>query len=241
MNTDWVQHWLRRTLRTATVWNVLAAAGCFLGGLLILYVSFWVTFGVLWFISTSFLHLSHLVLLILASAFMTLVVVIGARQNWADLDPLARQVRLAKDMDITLTPYNRYGMSYSTNAVTAGMFEIRSLASAINFILCGGVKLVFGAVAMLRQVQRLKAIEVDECARVIALLLANPGRQSFEEIVRKLPGLNPVRTFDDLRYIAGVLFLSKDPAGLTLLPELRNELNQASARRGGSRSASTNK
>jgi hypothetical protein len=51
-------------------------------------------------------------------------------------------------------------------------------------------------------------------------------RQSFVEIVEKLPGLDPVKVFDDLRYIDGVLFLSTEPAGLTLHPELKQELQQ---------------
>ncbi len=165
MNTGLVRHWLRRTLRAAMAWNVLSAAGCFLGGLVILFISFWVSYGVLWFISSAFFRLSHPVLLILTSAFMALVVVVGARQNRADLDPLANQARLAKDMGVTLTPYSRYGMSYGTNAVTAGIFEIRSMASAINFILCGGVKLVFGAVALLRQRLILASSPVSSCIR----------------------------------------------------------------------------
>ena len=41
-----------------------------------------------------------------------------------------------------------------------------------------------------------------------------------------LSKLNPVRVFHDLRLIDGVLFLSNDPPGLTLLPELRTELSQ---------------
>ena len=226
MNLDVIKTWLKRTLRTTMTWNAVAMVGCFLGGLLVLYVSFWVSYAVIWFISNAFFPLVHHTILLITTGFMALVVIVGARQNWEDLDPLARQVRLAQAMDITLSPYTRYGMSYNTDAVKAGVFEVRSLASVINFILCGGVKLVFGAVGKLRQFRRLKSIDVEECARVITLLLTTPKRQSFQEIVEKLPGLNPVKAFDDLRYIDGLLFLSNEPPGLTLLPELRTELNQ---------------
>ena len=58
----------------------------------------------------------------------------------------------------------------------------------------------------------------------ITLLLAAGRRQSFAEIVERLSELDPVRVFDDLHWIEGVLFLSTDPPGLTLLPELRTEL-----------------
>ncbi len=36
------------------------------------------------------------------------------------------------------------------------------------------------------------------------------------------------QVFDDLHWIEGVLFLSNEPPGLTLLPELRTELSQLS-------------
>lgn len=216
---------MKKRLRAAIIWNVVAMAGCFVGGLLVLYLSFWVSYGVIWFIAHSFFPLTHHTILLIAAGFMTLVVIIGARQNLQDLEPLQRGVRLAEEMDITLTPYTRYGMSYDTNAVKAGVFEVRSLASLINYVLCGGVKLVFSSVGRLRQVRRLKLVDIEGCTRVIALLQPTPRRHSFQEIVQQLPGLNPVKVFDDLRCIEGVLFLSNEPAGLTLLPELREELN----------------
>ena len=55
-------------------------------------------------------------------------------------------------------------------------------------------------------------------------MLAAGRRQSFAEIVERLSELDPVRVFDDLHWIEGVLFLSIAPPGLTLLPELRTEL-----------------
>ena len=203
-------------------------AGCLLGGLLVLFVSFWVAYGVIWFVSHSLFHLSHRVILLVAGGFMTLVVIVGARQNWQNLDPVEQHVRLAEQMDITLSPWNRYGMSLDTDAVKAGAFEIRSMASAVNCFLCGGVLLVLGSLPKLRRFQRLRRIDVDGCARVVALLHAAARRQSFDEIVEKLPGLDPVNVFDDLRYIDGVLFLSSEPSGLMLNPELRSELNHLS-------------
>ena len=133
-------------------------------------------------------------------------------------------------MDVTLTPWTRYGISYNTNAVKAGVFEVRSLALVINYTLCGGVFLLMGSMRRLRQFRRLRAVDAEGCARVITLLLAAGRRQSFTEIAEKLPGLNPVKVFDDLHCIEGVLFLSNEPPGLTLLPELRTELLQLSPR-----------
>lgn len=223
-----IEAWLQKRLSAAGAWDLVAMAACLLGGLLVLFVSFWVAYGVIWFISHSLFVLSDRVILLAAGGFMTVVVLVGARQNWQSLDPLEQQVRLAEQMDIRLSPWNRYGVTYDTDAMKAAAFEVRSVASTINCILCGGVLLCLSSLTKLRRFWRLRRINVDECARVIALLHAAARRQSFAEIVEKLPGLNPVSVFDDLRYIDGVLFIAREPSGLTLTPELKSELNRLS-------------
>ncbi len=145
MNSEPIQAWLKKRLSIAGAWHLGAMAGYVLGGLLVLFISFWVAYGVIWFISHSLFPLSHRVILLIAGGFMTLVVIVGARQNWQNLDPLEQQVRLAEQMDITLSPWNRSGMRLDTDAVKASAFKIRSMASVINFFLCGGVLLVLGS------------------------------------------------------------------------------------------------
>ena len=219
-----VINWLRSKLKTERLWRLAAMSGSLLAGVLILYVSFWVSYGVVWFISSSLFPLKHQVILLLAGAFMTLVVVVGARQNLADLDPLQRQVRMAKEMDITLTPYSRYGMSYKTDALKAAVFEVRSVAAVVNYILCGGVKLIFGGVAQWRRFRRLATVNLSAAAQVLGLLYAAGKRQSFAQIVEKLPDINAIKVCSDLRFVEGVLFFSSDPPGLALHPDLKEEL-----------------
>jgi hypothetical protein len=218
--------WLRAKLKTERFRRLAAMICSLLAGGLILYISFWVSYWIIWMIFSSFFPLSHQVILLLATAFMTLVIVVGARQNLADLDPLQRQVRMARNMDITLTPYTPYGMSYNTDAAKAAVFEVRSLAAVVNYILCGGVKLLFGAVAQWRRFRRLAAVDVDAAAKVLELLYCSRKMQSFAEILEKLPDVNPVRVSYDLRCIEGVLFLSNDPPGLALHPNLKEELSE---------------
>lgn len=219
------QAWLANKLRAAARWKALGAVGCFMGGLLVLFVSFWVTYGVLWFLSRSFFRLRHEVLLLIAGGFMALVVLVGARQKPEEVELVDRRAGLARDLDVTLTPWNRFGISLRTDATRAVAFEIRSIATVVNYILCGGVLLIRAALGKSRELRRMREIDAAECARVIALLQARPGRQAFAEIVERLPGLNPVKVFDDLRWVEGVLFLVNEPPGLVLHPDLRQELN----------------
>lgn len=220
-----VEAWLASKMRGRKIGNAVIGLLLLALGALLVFISFWVTYGVLWFISHSFYRVSHATLLAISAGFMALVIAAGARQNWQDLDPLQKQTRLAADMDIKLVPYNRYGMSYSTNAMKAGAFEITSLAAVCNYILCGSVKLLLNGIGKLRQIPGLGRVDVQGCSEVIAWLWAAGKRQSFEEIVAAIPGLNPVRVFEDLAQVEGVLFLTTEPAGLTLHPELRDELN----------------
>jgi hypothetical protein len=226
VRTESVEAWLEKRLRAALAWNAVGVVGFLLTGLVVLFVSFWVTYGVIWFISSSVYPLSHHVRLLIAALFMILVVVVGIRQNREDVEPLDRQLRVAHEMDIELTPYSRFGISYQTEAVKAAAFEIRSVASVINYILCGGVILILSSWRRVSLFRRMKDIDREQCARVITLLKTAAKRQSFVEIVEKLPGLNPVKVFDDLSYIEGVIFLANEPPGLTLLPEVSDELNQ---------------
>lgn len=224
LDGELLRSWLKKKQSGARALKLLAAIGSMAAGLLVLFVSFWVAYGVIWFISFSFYRLKHRVILAIAGAFMALVIAVGARQNRQSIEPLDRQNALARDMDITLTPWTRYGMSYTTNAAKAAEFEIRSVASVVNYILCGGVILLLGGVARFREFWRMKGLDLEDCARVIGVLHAAGRRQSFAQILEQLPGLNPVIVFEHLRSIEGVLFLSNDPPGLTLHPDLKEEL-----------------
>lgn len=224
MNSEPVSGWLKKRMSQTRAWKLFGVAARLLTGLAVLFVTFWVAYGVIWFISFSFYPLTHTVRLLLAAGFVTLVVITGVKQNWEELDPLQQQARLAKDMDITLDPDGYYGMSLTTNAVKAGAFEVRTLASVGAYVVGGGPRLLLGAVRSWREFRRLSAIDIEGCAQVLALLAAEGAKQSFTELVQKLPGLNPVKTFEDLHHIDGVLYLASEPRGLTLRPELRAEL-----------------
>jgi hypothetical protein len=219
-----------RKNKAAILWGIISAALFLFAGLLVLCISFWVTYGVLWFLSFSFFGVGyHHLLLLISGAFMALVIIVGSRRNQEDLDLLQNQYRSPQEMDIQLAP-TRYGMSYDAYAVKAGAFEIRSIASVVNYVLCGGVKLALGGIARFRLANRLGSVDIEGCTRVISFLWATNKRQSFTEIAQALPSLNPVRVFEDLRCVEGILFLTSEPAGLALHPDLREELNSIAAR-----------
>ncbi len=110
MDVEPIKVRLNRTLSAARLRNIVGIVASLLGGLLVLYLSFWASYVVIWIISHSFLRLSQNTNLLIAGAFMPLVVIVGAKQNLKELDPLERQVKLARDMDIMTTTYKLDGL-----------------------------------------------------------------------------------------------------------------------------------
>jgi hypothetical protein len=122
-------------------------------------------------------------------------------------------------------------VSLTTNVANLAEFEVRSVAAVCNAVLCAGGKLLISGVRSFRRFRRLGRLEVDGCARVLGVLAVQSKRTAYTDLVARLPGLDPVKAFEDLRYIDGVLFLVNDPPGLTLQPELRDELRRLLAHR----------
>ena len=50
-------------------------------------------------------------------------------------------------------------------------------------------------------------------------------RVAYHDITAAIDGLNPVRVFNQLRLLDGVLFLESEPRGLALGTDLRAELH----------------
>jgi hypothetical protein len=221
-----VREWLRKTNRAAMAWSLAGAAASALASVTVLFITFWVAYAGLWIAFRWFFPLSHETRLLLSGGFVVLVTITGLRQNWKDFDPLLEQAELAADMDVTLAPGCTLGISPTTNAIKAAAFELRTVASICNYIMCGGANLLLLSRGCLRRYWRCRSLDLEGCSKVLAFLAAAGKRQSFAEIAQAVPEMDPARVFDDLRYIRGVLFLASEPPGLTLHPDLRSQLSQ---------------
>jgi hypothetical protein len=93
----------------------------------------------------------------------------------------------------------------------------------ITDLLCVGPKTISSAMKKFRRAARLKHIDKDGCAAVIFVLLSSDGRMPFNKIVAGIEGLEPLRVFPQMGDIEGVLFLKKEPQGMSLTSEFREE------------------
>ena len=101
---------------------------------------------------------------------------------------------------------------------------INTVTKIITDCLYVGPRTVVSSYRTLRKAVRLLRLDAESCGRVLALLLAAGGKVTFQQIAQNIDGLDPVHTFPQLRDIEGIIFLQKDPAGLSLSSRLRDEL-----------------
>jgi hypothetical protein len=95
--------------------------------------------------------------------------------------------------------------------------------NAITNVLCIGPKTVASSFRNFRRAERMKHLELNGCAAVITVLLGHDSKVPFNKIVASIEGLDPYRTFPQMGDIHGVLFLKKEPQGMSLTSEFREE------------------
>ena len=85
-------------------------------------------------------------------------------------------------------------------------------------------RLLKTALGLFHKSLRLARFDLILGAAILDLLALRGARVSFREITVQFPGLNPAKIFPQFRDLEGVVFLIKEPAGLSLTEELRKEI-----------------
>ena len=98
--------------------------------------------------------------------------------------------------------------------------------NAITNFLCAGPKTVSSSLKNFRRAKRIKQMDLNGCGAVITVLLSNESKVPFPKIVNAIEGLDPYRTFPQMGDIQGVLFLKKEPQGMSLTSEFREEFER---------------
>jgi hypothetical protein len=102
-----------------------------------------------------------------------------------------------------------------------------SMAQIVSDVLFTGPRLTAASCTAFRQASRLRHLDADGIAAVLAVLLSSPGRVGLEDIAARIEGLDTGRVFSQMRMIPGVLFLAGPPPGLSLTQDLREQLRGA--------------
>lgn len=93
--------------------------------------------------------------------------------------------------------------------------------AALMWFLFTGPRLINWSIDSFRSAKKFAAMDFHSCAAVLWVLMLNPRRVPYDEVMANLDWLNLEETLPQLQMIEGVLFLKTPPPGLTLVPELR--------------------
>ena len=88
-----------------------------------------------------------------------------------------------------------------------------------------GPRLVMWSFSSLCQAFRLMRTDLETASDILSILVRRLHRISLNELSKLILGRDPMKTLFLLQEIDCVLFLSKEPEGVILMPETREELN----------------
>ena len=215
MKTDAIRTWLQRTqAKTGISYCAFSVLG-FVGGVVVLFLTFWFTYAVVYFVWSGVSALSDLAIskklpsshewrLACAGIFIVLLFMQHLRTNpwhWGeypqrdDYSPLA-------------------GHALGVGAL---LCYPGASANLIADILLTGPRLVCGSFALLKQGRQLGRLDAGPCAELLVFLAAQNSAVSYDE----LRGAGWENWLPQLKTIEGVRFLEK---GIALSDDLRREL-----------------
>ncbi len=197
---------------------VISGIGSLLAGLLVVlvtaYVSFFVILAVfargaaladLLHIQRPYVALSNRWLFITTALFIVVLFVSYAKGARAYYSRIPRVTPLTNPFDPTL---------------------FSAAAKLISDMLLSGPSLLHGSLRCFAKAFRLARMDCELCAKILYVLAGRDSRTSFRELCDSIPGINPATLFPQFLDVEGVVFLAKDPSGLSLTGDLRSELRR---------------
>jgi len=214
--------WVRRKRASATAGNLGVGALGLLGGVLVLFITFWFAYAII-FIGTmgasgaselilnKRLHLSHEMRLAGAGLFIVLLFIGNARTNRWYLG------------DYSETQFSSFGIPRSElmGAFDCLLVYPGTSSKMIAGILCISPRLLTASWRTFRQARRLQSLDVSGCAAILSLLASSPRRASNEALAQVFPGWDLPGLTRQLLDLDCVIPLE---LGLGLKPEIRQEL-----------------
>jgi hypothetical protein len=227
MDVAALEDWLRRRLLRDANLCLLLSPLAVLGGLLVLFLTYWFSYAVIWLVSQVIVaipellfgtrwELKHNARLWSAAAFLVLLVVSYLRSD-------RRHAVSYGDFDDDPSNFGVAMARFGTGSGRAGLLLLHPGVSArmIVDLLFIGPRLLFGGSNLLRESGRARSANTNTGSRVLWTLLSQPRKVSYEELSSLYPAPELTQAFHALRLIPGVVFLE---LGVTLTDELRREL-----------------
>jgi hypothetical protein len=222
MNHDsaikWFSTWRAKEMLAA----ILGAAGGFILAAVLLVLAWGFIFMVTLYIGSNWTpYLGGWVFPLIATAAIPLLFVGNACVRQETLGKYALTTGTATDKLVTIPGYGSNVNPLAPNSI------ITALKIVADVLFCGP-RVTVWSFRQVGRVFRLLSLDVAGCAAVLTILHDAGQRMSYHDISESIEGLNPVRVFNQLRLLDGVLFLQSDPPGLSIGTNLKKELDKIS-------------
>jgi len=222
METFSVQTYVAKWKTRSIVSHALLALVGVLAGMVVLFLTFWFTYAIIWFgcygvsaaselVSGKRVRLSHEARLICSGIFLVLLFVQHFRTNPSHWGDYPRR-------DYAAVP----GLPMHARTTGSLLWMLAYPGASANMVadlLLSGPRLVVGSWRLAGEISLIKKIDAASCANLLGFLLQRGRAVPYEEL--REAGWEP--WFEQLRRMEGVIFLEK---GLSLSDELRAELSR---------------
>ena len=222
MNT--LEEWIEQKRGRQMPIILLLAPLAFLAGLVVLFLTFWLLYALLFvmgwgvsaiveLVASREFMIPHFWRLLLAGAWLIGVCVSYARKPSSNMNPIP-----ARD-------YVGWSPTFHGGGTAAGLVLLAAYPGATAHLLRDlfqtGPRLIHGALCLARMFSAIKSIQPPFCAIYLERLVRAGSAVTWEEL-KNIDGPESLkRAVNQLRSIDGVIFLEK---GVTLPTELRREL-----------------
>lgn len=211
----------------ASVWlHLLGAAGLLPLSALVLFATFWFVYAVIWFGFDWLFPHSHATRLWISGLILVLLFIGNARTDRSYLESYSFTTGTTSNKIVTI---DVPGVGAGSNVNPLAPDTAHSYVKMIVSLLYTGPRTLTAAYRLCARALRMRALDIEACAAVIAFLKTKDARVEFKEACQSIPkGKNVSEVLEQLREFDGIMFLtSSEPAGLSLTSEFRKELRGA--------------
>lgn len=215
-----VVRWVERYVRRETELSIVGAILLFLVGLVALVVTYGVWLFVVNIFTKGLFPLALTTRLTIAAAIVALLFV---ADRMADHEELHRvDVETDGGTRIAVHVSRVTGLGYfspASRARSAGAF-----VKVLSILFLIAPQALRNSVRLAKRAARVRKLDVDGCARVLTELVTADGKVTFDDLAKRIRGVDWNTLLPLMRDVLGVVFLFTPPEGMTIADHLKEEI-----------------
>ena len=219
MNYESTIKWLAAWRTKELIYAILGAVVGFILGIVLLIGAWMFIFIISIYVAGNWMpYFGYWIYPLIATLAIPLLFIGNAYISQENLGKYEMTTGTATDKVVTIPGFGSNVNPLAPNSIISA-FKI------IAAVLFCGPRVTVWSFRQIVRLSRLLPLDIPGCAAVLSVLYDAGQRMSYHDISESIAGLNPVRVFNQLRLIDGVLFLQSDPPGLSLGTDLRKDMD----------------